>query len=352
MGLAASQARYLALTARKSDLEYQSQTINTRRIQLAYKTAEIAKAYSEGMNNQKIMYSVPTKTVDGKTTDTWKELTYQGLLDEGCVLIGTNGSKVNPQPYKIESLKGSLSYSMTATGAPTYDSYNKIPESLREFYMENPNKVEESNETDTETEGTEETNEPETTKWMLKLTLDSSEYEKLLKADTSLARFYTGIFSEETTVSHDAKAYENSRDSVDIQSLLVSGKAQIVTKGFFDFLVANGYTYDKGISPQLYQQLTDMWTSQTQGYNIDGQDSVIDWRTDESSQFKQRNYTEDDADVLARYEAATAEVQAQDKVLEVEEKNIETQHKAIETEMESVKKVIQKNMEETFKIFS
>ena len=68
MGLAASQARYLALTARKSDLEYQSQTINTRRIQLAYKTAEIAKAYSEGMNNQKIMYSVPTKTADGKTT--------------------------------------------------------------------------------------------------------------------------------------------------------------------------------------------------------------------------------------------------------------------------------------------
>ena len=41
MGLAASQARYLALTARKSDLEFQSQTINTRRLQLAYKTAEI-----------------------------------------------------------------------------------------------------------------------------------------------------------------------------------------------------------------------------------------------------------------------------------------------------------------------
>ena len=280
------------------------------------------------------------------------QLTFQGLRDEGCVLIGTNGAGLNPQPYKIESLEESLTYSLTSAGAPTY--VNEVPAHLLQFYVQNPNKVE-TEETDTTTSDDNDTNttdESKTSKWMLKQTLSASEYAALLEADASLAVYYTGIFKEETTVTHNSKEYENNKDAVDIQSLLVSGKAQIVTKGFFDFLVANGYTYDKGISPQLYQQLTDIWTSQTQGYNVDGQDSVIDWRTDESSQFKQRNYTEDDADVLARYEAATAEVQAQDKVLEVEEKNIETQHKAIETEMESVKKVIQKNMEETFKIFS
>ena len=35
MGLAASQARFLSLTARKSDLEMQGQTINQQRMQLA-----------------------------------------------------------------------------------------------------------------------------------------------------------------------------------------------------------------------------------------------------------------------------------------------------------------------------
>ena len=58
MGLAASQARLLVLTARKSDLEFQSQTINSRRIQLSYKTAEIARAYSEAMNNKKIFFII------------------------------------------------------------------------------------------------------------------------------------------------------------------------------------------------------------------------------------------------------------------------------------------------------
>ena len=82
-------------------------------------------------------------------------------------------------------------------------------------------------------------------------------------------------------------------------------------------------------------------------------DSVVPWNcTDTKERFQQRYYTEDDASVLAQYEAETAEIQAQDKMLEVEEKNIETQHKAIETEMESIKKVIQKNIEDTFKIFS
>ena len=56
--------------------------------------------------------------------------------------------------------------------------------------------------------------------------------------------------------------------------------------------------------------------------------------------------------VLAEYEAATAEIQAQDKALEIEEKNIETQHKAIETELESVKKIVQKHIDDTFKIVS
>lgn len=44
-------------------------------------------------------------------------------------------------------------------------------------------------------------------------------------------------------------------------------------------------------------------------------------------------------------------IQSIDKQLELEQKQIETQHKAAETEVESVKKVIDKNIESSFKAF-
>ena len=63
-------------------------------------------------------------------------------------------------------------------------------------------------------------------------------------------------------------------------------------------------------------------------------------------------YTDDDATAQAEYQTATARVQAQDKKLETDQKQIETQHKAVETEYESVQKVIQSNIESSFKAFS
>ena len=52
MGMAASQARYLALTARKSNVEYEGQQINQARTALANQTANLF--------NQMMGMSVPT----------------------------------------------------------------------------------------------------------------------------------------------------------------------------------------------------------------------------------------------------------------------------------------------------
>ena len=100
---------------------------------------------------------------------------------------------------------------------------------------------------------------------------------------------------------------------------------------------------------KTFAEIMDAWESTGQYTGID---SIVDWRSDTTSMFKQSNYTEDDAAVNAQYEAATAEIQAQDKVLEAEIKRIETEHKAVETEMESVKKVIDKNIENSYKSFA
>ena len=62
--------------------------------------------------------------------------------------------------------------------------------------------------------------------------------------------------------------------------------------------------------------------------------------------------TEDDAQAQADYESRTTVLANQDKLLDLELNKIETQHKAIETEYDSVKKVIQKNIEISYKIFA
>lgn len=60
----------------------------------------------------------------------------------------------------------------------------------------------------------------------------------------------------------------------------------------------------------------------------------------------------------AAYDAKITEInlkeeayQAQDRSLEMELKNIDTQHSAVQTEIDAVKKIIEKNIEATFKTF-
>ena len=56
MGLEASQARLLLLTARKSDLEYRAQQITNSLMILAQQTEQVAREYSIKISNQTIMY--------------------------------------------------------------------------------------------------------------------------------------------------------------------------------------------------------------------------------------------------------------------------------------------------------
>ncbi len=349
MGLAASQARYLTLTARKSDLEYQSQTINSRRIQLSYKTAEIARAYSEGMNNKVIKMQMAQLGTDGNTTKTWKELTFENLLASGeYMIIGTGGAALEPNPYNIETVNTEFHHKAASAADHhiTADAFGKLSTANQAAYRSSV--VEEVKDEDGKV------TTPAGVEYVLKDKISDDVYKKL--TDATVKGFFDAKTEAETTINYKFNPkYYTSKNAMDLQSLLVSGKAQIVSKAFFDYMVNHGgYSYEAGLSEsnRTYQSLLDEWESNDSKYNNDNLPSVIDWRSDETSTFAQKTYTEDDADVLAAYEAATAEVQAQDKMLEMEEKNIETQHKAIETELENIKKVVQKNIEETFKIFS
>lgn len=60
----------------------------------------------------------------------------------------------------------------------------------------------------------------------------------------------------------------------------------------------------------------------------------------------------DDAAAEAEYEAAMTKIQKQDKLLELRLEQVQTQQSSVEKEMESVKQIIDKNIEDSFKTFA
>lgn len=91
----------------------------------------------------------------------------------------------------------------------------------------------------------------------------------------------------------------------------------------------------------LFIQKLDADDQQFKSYTWQGSDNIQD-----------KLYTEDDDEAQSKYETESLKIQNQDKILDLELKQIETQHKAIETEYDSVKKVIDKNIEISYKIFA
>lgn len=57
MGMAASQARLLSITARMTDVEYKSQQISNTKIRLADESEQVAEAYTKALNKQKLTYT-------------------------------------------------------------------------------------------------------------------------------------------------------------------------------------------------------------------------------------------------------------------------------------------------------
>lgn len=225
MGLSASQARYLQLTARKSDNEYEAQQINQQRMEIAQKLQDISMKYSDGMNNRQLLFI--TNTSDGNDVEKVK-LTYttitaaapQGL---GYRLVTKNGIEVCPESKKEENGDNiAICYDDRCLDS------KYIEEQLRNgnWMLQRPEKSEES----------------ENNSWK------NIHYSSL----------------------------GNVEDSLD---------------------------------------------------------------------------TSDDAAISAEYEQKVAYFQQKDKELELHLQQIQTSHQAIQTEIDSVKKVIQKNTEKTFKTF-
>ena len=299
MGLAASQGRYLCLTARNSDLVYEGQQISQQRLALTNETQEVADKYNEAMNN-KIMQA---NTADGVT----QQLTYDILTSQnpysglGMRLVDVNGNVVIPGEYievsskeKQEATDGEESLS---------DNYNSS--------------------------------------------------KKYTSKDDFIAKYFPDITGDALTDLNSKSLlelcnYYNEQNPESDLNVVYKDKtsSELVSDG--EHVVKDANCMD----PLYLQEMlsTGQWLIQQANPNEESGWDEITWQG--SSLISEVYYTADDAAAEAEYESEMTRIQKQDKLLELRLEQVQTQQSSVEKEMESVKQIIDKNIEDSFKTFA
>ena len=76
MGLSASQARLLSLTARMHDIEYKAQNLQAQKLQMANKSQQVYAEYEDALNRTKVQY----KTIGADGSASYKDATLKALV--------------------------------------------------------------------------------------------------------------------------------------------------------------------------------------------------------------------------------------------------------------------------------
>lgn len=321
MGLAASQARFLGITARKSNIEYEGQQVNQQRTALA---EEVNALYSK-----LLALDLP---VAPNTTEFF-ETNYSFSLDNTS---GYDGD------YLVKSYYQNDDGTYYLNTEHTFNKNVAVGTVL-------------TNSTITNNEGVYSLNTPDAT-YQLKIAENSESMINLINSTyTSPEEQVVGpnlyVYQDADGLSHylDQKAVEEyMAGTTELRSYISSNKkvteTQIFEKATVEFDANNRFKSVSATDPNTGATIfssTDVDTTRT--YNTEGYDAAL------------RDYTmsKDEYDkMVADLNAQTESLQQEDKVLELRLNQIDTEQNELQTELEAVKSVLDKNIENTFNTFS
>ena len=333
MGMAASQCRLLSLTARMSDLEYQAQSISNAKIRLSQNSEAVANEYAEALDKKKLTvlsgYDATTGAMNYVDASAYNLTTYNAIstLDKqrflkdssGRVLV-TKDMAVN-YDAAIESVNSLHNEPLFGGNEETFISYylgshlaaNGDPDPIN-------------------------SDDPRYNKYR--------DYEKSVWSGEELFLRKMGYTSCPDGISGFTYCAQGQ------------GVAAYYTN-VFNEIKENGYN-----KPGDDNMKSEEWLyAQLQGGNVSlsewdhtannnmGDFVDVSWSSGDSTLKTQT----DDADVAraeAKYKLAMAQIESKDKRFDLSLKQIDTEHSAIQTEMDSVKKIVDKNIERSFKTFA
>ena len=340
MGMAASQARFLGLTARKTNVEYEGQQINQQRTTLANQTANYY--------NQLLGMTVPTppssadytKTVytftDGNLSNSVTSLIAQ---QDGTYLVSYVSSWTNDfAPVSA----GSAIVTKNDAGTEYYIGSTQLRvlgQNLTAFKDKDPYLSTLSDDQIT------------------KLETEEKQYINLLneKYGTTGDEWYVRYVQNTSTNTWSPMFYR--KEQVDTAIYSDEGISQsninVYTMGS-----AQETEEVKGVTARLEKDTTGRYINITLYAGTDHEVTYAlttntltdqDAYDDAMNQYEYDKYQYDQS--IQEINAKIEIIQAQDKNLELRLKQLDTEQDAISTEMDAVQKVIEKNTESTFKTF-
>lgn len=362
MGMAASQARFLGLTARKTNVEYEGQQINQQRTTLGNQSANYY--------NQLLGMQVPvppsvadyTKTVytfeDGALTNSISSMIAQA---DGLYLISYNSSWVDdfaavsasPSIVTRTGDKGSTTatdYMVGATILRKMESLNRpateddisryldvFPEDYKDPYLDTLSADQKRQLLDEENEYIKILNkqygEPEYG-W-------SVRYVKNTSTNTWSPIFtkIDKLASEDTVYADDTGASLSAIPMYTIGSAQKNEEVKGIKARFEQD--ATGRLIKVTLKPGEPDEVTYAVTTNTITDQAKYDDAMNQYEYDKYQ------YDQTIQEVNAKIEI----IQAEDRNLELRLKQLDTEQEAIQTEIDAVSKVIEKNTESSFKTF-
>lgn len=316
MGMSASQMRYAMLTGRKSDVQFQGQQINQQRTTLATETS----AY----NAQLLDLTVPTppSTSDYTTTN------YSYINSDG-------------QKYTITGTTYDASTNTYTINASYNTTGNKVMSGLASYYKSTTNGVDSyytgSNDKRTNLTKVDLANEDSTI-----AAQDVNNLQKIYGSNYANNTYYkytvdgttryidsNTLETAATTKEQASYKYVKEDADVTIPTTLTGAKIQWSSSGRMESI-----TTSTGTSYSLSVASTTDDNAYKDAY--------------EEYEFQKGEYSKKVNDINAQIDI----VESEDKKLELKLKDLDTQNNALNTEMDSVKKVIDKNIEQSFKAFA
>ena len=309
MGMAASQARFLGLTARKTNVEYEGQQINQQRTSLSNQSANYY--------NDLLGMTVPVPPSVDSYTKTVYTFEDGALTNQITAMIAQADGT-----YTVSYLsKWQDDYVPVAASTSIINvqggQYYVGSDLLRELGTEDP-----SIENDDERAA----RVLEEQAWMQQLQDKYGTNEWYIRYVTNTS---TG---EEVPYFYKKADIENNSDKTDENGNILSN-INCYTIGSDTKVREN----DDGTGTYSTYTLTTTTTTDQDAYN------------DAMNEYEHEKYLYDQA--IDQINAKIEIIQAQDKNLELRLKQLDTEQDAIQTEMDAVQKVIEKNTESTFKTF-
>ena len=378
MGMAASQARLLSITARIHDVEYQAQSIQSAKMDLTRQSDEVQREYEDALDAQTLTVATinpetgVTTTIAATFNNMFSKRRAISATQKDYMLKDRNGNVVvensvwekyqdfldsgltdNPYMFAMYMLGqdteidwedfGTAENAFVVQGniddtleANIKKLFNQIVEMLGSDPDE-PGAVYDSN--DFYTNATDE----EQDLYEKKL----SEYQKLLYSKHG-AEIYASMYSEP----------EENFDQADFNYYVKLYKAISASGGCVSIEDFNGLNGDAKNDSEWLRNMVQsgLMTISTMTEDAEGTIKVngVTIGADENVGYTSTSKIDSTAlaKAEARYEHAMKQIDRQDKKFDLDLSKLETERNALKTEYDSIKKVIEDNIDRTFGIFS